>query len=308
VKIAVMGAGAMGALYGALLAEGGNEVTLVDAWQEHVQAIMEHGLQVETGGCLKTFSVKAVSDPLLLGVQDLVLIFVKSYHTEVVVKNIHHLFHDGTAVLTLQNGLGNADIIAAAFNKATVLVGTTSHGATVLGPGQIRHAGAGDTVVGKYSGKIDQHLSDIAAEFTRCHLNARTDDNIMGVIWGKLLINAGINPVTAICGVLNGELLKAENIRQMAKLLIDEGEAVARASGIELPYNDTFAVLEKVAAATAANRSSMLQDIMSGRATEIDYINGAVVKEGEKCGVPTPCNKFITRLIKELEQRGSDRC
>ncbi|MFZ5633645.1 MAG: ketopantoate reductase family protein [Bacillota bacterium] len=301
-NIAVIGAGAMGSLFGAYLSAGGNRVTLVDVWGEHVEAINKNGLQVEESNGTRTFSVPAATDPGTLGPQDLVVIFVKSYHTAGSLKNAANLFSGNTAVLTLQNGLGNAEIIHAIAGDVTLIAGTTSHGATVLGPGRIRHAGAGETVIGVISGDSDR-AAEIAAEFSRCGLETRATEDIAGLLWGKLLVNVGINPLTALCGVTNGRLVEMESTLQLMKMLVDEGEAVARTIGISLPYSDPFAKVKGVAVATGANRSSMLQDVDRGRRTEIDFINGAIVREGKKVGVPTPCNEFVTLLVKALEEK-----
>lgn len=305
-RIAVIGAGAMGSLFGAYLAEGGNEVHLVDVWQEHVEAINEKGLRIEESNGEKTVSVRALVDPRALRPQDLVIIFVKSYHTADAVKSAGNLFNKDTLVLTLQNGLGNAEVIAGIMEDVTVIAGTTSQGATVLGPGRIRHAGVGETVIGRYDGKNDRRVEEIAAEFTRCRLETKVSDNIAGLVWGKLLVNVGINPLTAFCNIPNGKLVELEGARKLMKMLVSESEAVARARGIELPYHDAFKKVEEVARATGANRSSMLQDIDRGRNTEIDFINGAIVREGRKIGVPTPYNEVVTLLIKALEEKNKE--
>lgn len=302
-KIAVVGSGAMGSLFGAYLSEGGNEVTLIDVWQEHVDAINKNGLQIEEAGGIKTFSVPAVTDPGRLGAQDLTIIFVKSYHTAGSLEKARNLFSGDTVVLTLQNGLGNAEVISEAAGDVTVIAGTTSHGGTVLGPGRIRHAGEGETVIGKIAGKSGR-IDEIAAEFNRCRLETRVTDNIAGLLWGKLLVNVGINSLTAILDVTNGRLVEMESTLALMKALVGEAESVARAKGITLPYSDAFEKVKSVAVATGPNRSSMLQDIERGSRTEIDFINGAVAREGGKAGIPTPCNRFVTLLIKALEEKG----
>ena len=152
-KITVIGAGAMGSLFGAYLGAGGNEVTLVDVWEEHVEAINKNGLLVEEENGPSVFRVPAVTETRHLGIQDLVVIFVKSYHTAGSLKSARNLLGENTVVLTLQNGLGNAEVISESSGDVTVIAGTTSHGATVLGPGRIRHAWSGETVIGVISGR-----------------------------------------------------------------------------------------------------------------------------------------------------------
>ena len=302
-KIAVIGAGAMGSLFGAYLGAGGNEVSLVDIWDDHVKKINTGGLMIYEEGGPRNFELTAVTDPARLGRQELVIVFVKSYHTAAALKRAKNLLGEGTQVLTLQNGLGNVEAITGAAGEVTVIAGTTSHGATLLGPARIKHAGVGETVIGKISGKTDRS-AEIAAEFSRCGLETRVSDNIAGLIWGKLLVNVGINALTALLGVTNGRLTESESTLQLMKTLVSEGEAVARARGITLPYADTFGKVVAVARATAENRSSMLQDIDRRYPTEIDFINGAVAREGARTGIPTPANRLVTLLIKSLEEKG----
>lgn len=292
----------MGSLFGAYLGAGGNQVALLDVWEDHVRAINDNGVIIEEEDGPRRFRVPALTDPGALGPQDLVIIFVKSYHTAESVKSARNLFGAGTRVLTLQNGLGNAEVITGTAGDVTVIAGTTSHGATVLGPGRIRHAGAGETIIGRISGKAGG-LEEIAAEFSRCGLETRVTDNIAGLLWGKLLVNVGINALTALCGVTNGRLTEMDSTLRLMEMLVEEGVAVARALGVDLPYSGAFEKVKSVALATGQNRSSMLQDIDRGRPTEIDFINGAVVREGIKAGVATPFNRMVTQLVKALEEK-----
>lgn len=300
-KIAVIGAGAMGSLFGAYLHSGGNEVTLVDVWADHVENINRNGLVVYREDGPATFRVPAVTDPGALGVMDLVIIFVKSYHTADAVRNAKNLFADGTLVLTLQNGMGNAEVITSEAGNVTVIAGTTSHGGTVLAPGRVRHAGRGETVIGAVSGPGSPGA--VAAEFSRCGIETRVSDNISSLLWGKLLVNVGINPLTAILGVTNGRLVEMESTLDLMGLLVEEGEAVARALGVDLPYPDALGKVRSIALATGENRSSMLQDMDYRRPTEIDHINGAVVREGKKAGVPTPYNRMVSLMIRAVEEK-----
>jgi len=307
-KIAIIGAGAMGSLFGAYLSEGGNEVHLVDVWREHVDAINRDGLRIKEEDKERTVFLRALTDPGELGPQDLVVLFVKSYHTADAIKKCTNLLGQSIPVLTLQNGFGNAEIIYEIVGqRAKVIAGTTAHGATVLGPGIIRHAGRGETVIGNYGENNDKLVHDIAGEFNRCLLETRVSNNITGVIWGKLLVNVGINALTAICGVPNGKLLEIGGTRRLMQLLVSEGERVARARGVQLPYPDAWEKVQAVARATGSNRSSMLQDLERGRETEIDFINMAIVREGRKSGIPTPYNKFVSLLVKALEEKNKNR-
>ncbi|MCG8402179.1 MAG: 2-dehydropantoate 2-reductase [Firmicutes bacterium] len=304
-KIGIIGAGAMGSLFGARLADGDNQVTLIDVWREHVRKINAEGLRLVGENGEKIYHLRAVESPRSLGTQDLVIIFVKSYHTTAALKNAANLLGPNTAVLTLQNGLGNAELISEVAGGAAVYAGTTSHGAHVLGPALVRHAGEGETVIGRFGGPNDRRAGEIAAALTRCSLVTRVTDNIDGLIWDKLLVNVGINALTAICAIPNGGLVDLKSAGLLMEKLVAEAEGVARAKGIKLPGDNPRAKAREVAAATGENRSSMLQDMENRRRTEIDFINGAIVKEGAKVNVATPCNEMVALLIKTLEEKRS---
>lgn len=301
--IAIIGAGAMGSLYGYYLAKGGYRVTLIDPWEEHVRAINDKGLSlVVDHEPEKRVFLQALLSPGTMHQQDLVIFFVKSYHTAQAVVEARSLVGPKTVVLTLQNGLGNAEIIKNALGDNNLLAGTTAHGATVLGPGKIRHAGVGETVIGVPGGGGTQGADGMAAVFNGCGLETRVSADIDSIIWGKLLINAAINPLTALLNILNGELFRQEHTREMVAMLVSEATEVAAGKGISLPYADPLGKVKSVSEHTAQNRSSMLQDRDRGRRTEIDFINGAIALEGQKAGIPVPCNTLITLLIKALER------
>ena len=299
---AIIGAGAMGSLFGYHLAAGGCKVTLIDPWAEHIQEVNERGLTIYIDDKpLEPAFPRGLVSPGSEPVYDLVIFFVKSYHTARAAAGARHLVGPDTVVLTLQNGLGNVDIIKEILGDKNVLAGTTAHGATVLGPGKIRHAGKGETVIGTPGGDSGQSAASIAQVFNDCGLKTRVSPDIDSVIWGKLLINAAINPLTALLKVPNGELYRREHARQLVELLVSEGVQVAAGNRITLPYPDPLDKVKSVSELTAQNRSSMLQDMDNRRPTEIDFINGAICREGEKVGIPVPCNTVITLLIKALE-------
>jgi 2-dehydropantoate 2-reductase len=300
-RIAVVGAGAMGCIFGGLLAEGGHEVTLIDVWAEHVQALNERGLRLSGVSGDRTIPVHAVTSPEGLPVQNLVIVFVKSAYTETAVRQAAALIGPGTTVLTLQNGLGNAEKIAALVGAEKVVAGVTSHGGTMLGPGEVRHAGRGETVLGEFTGGLTPRVERLAAILTAAGLEARAVENVDSLVWSKLLVNVGINAITAILRVTNGELPKHEATRELVRLAVEEGARVAAAKGIKLIHADPVANCLKVAELTGPNLSSMHQDVRAKRRTEVDVINGAIVAEGEKLGIPTPVNKVLTNLIKAIE-------
>ncbi|BCV24481.1 ketopantoate reductase family protein [Gelria sp. Kuro-4] len=300
-RIAVVGAGAMGCIFGGTMSEAGHEVTLIDVWAEHVNALNARGLRLTGVSGDRTIPVHAVTSPAGLPVQDVVIVFVKSAFTETAVRQAAALIGPETTVLTLQNGLGNADKIGAIVGAEKVVAGVTSHGGTMLGPGEVRHAGRGETVLGELRGGLTPRLERLAAAFTAAGLEARAVENVDSLVWSKLLVNVGINAVTAVLRVANGELPKHEATRELVRLAVEEGARVAAAKGIKLIHADPVANCLKVAELTGPNLSSMHQDVRAKRRTEVDVINGAIVAEGEKLGIPTPVNKVLTNLIKAIE-------
>jgi 2-dehydropantoate 2-reductase len=206
-----------------------------------------------------------------------------------------------TIVLSLQNGLGNIEQMATVVSEQNILAGTTAHGATLLGPGQIRHAGRGKTILGELNGETTDRVREVAALFAAAGLETEISGNVIGLIWDKLLVNVGINALTAITMLQNGRLTQSPELTELMEAAVAEGAAVAAASGIKLGFSDPVAHTKEVSIATGQNRSSMLQDILNGRKTEIDMINGAIVREGQKVGVPAPVNRTLTNLVKYIE-------
>ncbi len=301
-KIAIIGAGAMGSLFGGRLALAGEEVWLLDVWEEHVRTIGKKGLVIATVAEDLVARPMATTEPEDIGTADLVIIFVKSSATRTAAETAAGLLGPETAVLTLQNGYGNAEAIAEVVGAGRVIAGTTAQGATLLGPGRIMHGGSGDTHIGELRGGKTDRLEKVAACLTRAGIPTVGDDNVAALIWGKLVVNVGINALSAITGLKNGALADHEETRQVLALAVEEAVRVADAAGIRLPYENAVEKVLSVAVATAQNRSSMLQDLSGGRRTEIDAINGALVREGERVGVATPVNRVLTLLIKALEK------
>ena len=304
-KIVIIGAGAMGGLFAARLAAAGEDVSVVDVWAEHVETIRTQGLILETGeGEVRTkpAAVTRVED-LAACAADLVIVFVKSGMTAAAARSAQTILGPVGRVLTLQNGLGNAEIIAEVFGADRVLAGTTAQGATLIGPGRIRHGGRGDTHIGRLTGPVDDFCREAAMILSRAGIPAIAEDAVQSLIWGKLVINVGINALTALLRFTNGQLNDHAETRELVKLAVAEAVQVAAASDVRLPYDNAVEKVLAVAAATATNRSSMLQDILRGRATEIDAINGALVREGVRLGVPTPVNATLTLRIKALEKQ-----
>lgn len=305
-NIAVIGAGAMGSLIGGKLAQSKHQVVLVDIWEEHVHRINEHGLKLISNAeeeVIEVINVEAVTSPSAINKKmDLIIVFVKSYHTENAVANCKSVIDPDTKVLTLQNGIGNVETLNKLLPKSQILAGTTSHGANIKDPGAVIHAGQGKTYLGRADEEeIGVQDKKIVEVFNQAGLETEYEENIMGLIWDKLMVNVGINPLTALLGIKNGEILQHEATEELLEGLVEEAASVAERKGIKLSLQDPVAHVKSIAEKTSENRSSMLQDISRGRKTEIDYINGAVVKRGEEETMDIKYNKMATLLMKARE-------
>ncbi len=301
-KIAVVGAGAMGSLFGGLLAEAGNEVWLYDIWQDHINAVKQNGLKIEYESKTRNIRLHAASDPLQIGESELVLIFVKSTQTKSAAESAALLAGRNGLVMTLQNGMGNADTIAEHIPSNRILAGTTAHGATMLAPGTIRHAGSGPTTIGMWAGSDQefQMARKTADLFSQAAIESAAVEDVRVVIWDKLLVNIGINAITALTGIKNGQILDLDLTRELSRAAVEEAASVARTRGIEI-REDPAAHVFQVAAATATNRSSMGQDVDHHRPTEINSIYGFVVREAERMGIEAPVNRTLAALVQAME-------
>jgi len=302
-KISVIGSGAMGSLFGGKLALSGHDVVLYDINQNHINRVNNHGLVIEelSSGQKYTARPVATSDPAQAAKAEVLIIFVKSTVTESAARQFSSLTGPDTLVVTLQNGLGNEQILKSYFGDSHTAAGVTSQGATFKGPGEIRHAGNGPTHLCMSSGD-NQKLKPLIEALNSAGFVTEADENIAGLIWSKLVINVGINALTALTGLENGKLLDYDPVKEVMASLVEEAVQVARAKGITLSYGDPLATVFDVCRKTGPNRSSMLQDFDRGSSTEIDFINNAIVREGEAMGIATPVNRTITSLIKAKEE------
>jgi 2-dehydropantoate 2-reductase len=298
-QIVIIGAGALGGVVGFHLAAQA-DVTLVDPWVEHVAVINRDGLRCEIDGVEQVRRVRAVSDPAAAGPAAVALVLVKAQQTPWAAGAAQTLLALDGVAYTLQNGLGNAETLAAVLGAERVGQGVTSVGATLLGPGRVRCAGLGPTTLGAQPNPT--LAAELAAACAAAGLPASVSADLDGLVWGKLLVNVAINALTALLRVPNGALASIAPAREVLTAAVAEAAAVAAARGISLPYADPVARALEVVEATATNRSSMLQDVLRGAATEIATINGAIVREGARLGVPTPVNWSLTRLVEAVEQ------
>jgi len=299
-KIVMMGAGAMGSLFGGLLAYSGEEVWLVDIRKETVDLLNAVGLTYEKEGKIQLIGANATTDVKSIGKADLVIFFVKTYHTEKAVSDALSLEQSDTVFLTLQNGLGNEEAICKQVSPKKVMLGVTGQGATLMGPGHIRHAGWAKTFIGELDHKATERAGLIAKTFQEAGIETEVSSNIHDLMWEKLLVNVGINALTALTDMKNGELLDHPETLRLMEALVSEAAELAKKKGIRIEENP-MDLVKSVCEATRNNRSSMLQDFDYRRRTEIDAINGAVVREAERLGLPAPFNRMITDLVKANE-------
>jgi 2-dehydropantoate 2-reductase len=301
VRIAIVGPGALGCLIaGFLKARTKEEIWLIDKSPERAKRIRANGIRVE-GMSSVSASIDISANPKEVGVCDLIFICVKSYSTEDACKEIRDLVGEKTFILTLQNGIGNVQVLNDHFGSDHVIAGVTNHGATLMGPGHVSHAGRGDTIIGMYSGKVLGPVRDAANILTKCGFETKVSKDIDSVIWSKLIINIGINALTGITRIKNGMLIKHDSSREIMRSSVQEAMKIIKRKRIKLVYDDPIQKVESVCKATATNVSSMLQDILSSKRTEIDYINGVITRQGRSMGIPTPVNEALINLIKTIE-------
>lgn len=300
-KIVIVGPGAMGCLFSAYLSKSKEDVWLLDKSRENAAKIKQQGIVVEgVSGNWRT-SVKITADVKDIEKSDLVLICVKAYNTKDAVVLSMPFINDGTKVMTLQNGIGNVEIIADLIGHEKVIAGVTNQGATLLGCGHIRHAGKGETVAGRIDGKIPVEMRAIREVFNKSGLQLRLSRDINGLLWSKLIINTGINALTAITRLPNGRLVEYEGTRRILKDAVTEAVRIAKRKRVKLIYDDPLAKVESVCEATAGNRSSMLQDVLRNKRTEIDFINGVILRHAQEFGIAVPVNSLLVDLIKTIE-------
>jgi 2-dehydropantoate 2-reductase len=305
-KIGVVGPGAMGCLLAGKMAVAGNEVLLLDHMPERVEILNRQGLIIEGLQGIVQVKVPATLNPGDLLQTEVILICVKAYDTQIVAQTLQGL-GPGPFVLTLQNGVGNVETLGKYLSKEKILAGITSHGATDLGPGRVRHAGQGDTFIGYGFPKRDSdpsqdpQLNKVKELLNEAGFASQIVTRIENLIWSKLLINIGINALTALTRLPNGKLIDFPGTNKILEEAVQEGIRIGEKKGIEFIYPDPLSQVKKVCQLTSANISSMLQDVLNKKKTEIDFINGVIVGEGQSYGIPVPVNSLLTRLIKTIE-------
>ncbi|MCX5677629.1 MAG: 2-dehydropantoate 2-reductase [Candidatus Omnitrophica bacterium] len=307
-KITVVGPGALGCLIAALLKnKTKDEIWLLDEFADRARKISLEGIKVEGMSGPFTVKVNATANVNDIGSCDLVILCVKSYSTEDACKGIKDLVSEKTGVLTLQNGIGNIQILNDYFGPERVIAGVTNHGSTLIETAHVRHAGKGDTIIGKADGRVLGAIREVAGILTKAGFEAKVSKDIDSVIWSKLVVNVGINALTAITRLNNGALIEHEECRQILRSAVQEAVKVVKRKRIKLLYDDPIQKVESVCRATSSNVSSMLQDILNKKRTEIDFINGAIVRQAKALNIPTPVNEVLTNLVKTIEKNREKR-
>lgn len=305
-RIAMIGAGAMGSVFGARFARAGADVVLFDADRTHVEAIEVGGLHVEAPDGSATLRVPATTHVEKIGKADLAVVLVDSNAAADAAKIAQRVLGKNGAALTLQNGIGNVEILSAALGAGRVIAGTTYNSAARVKPGHVLHSNIGDTVLGEVDGSASGRIEKIARLLREAGLPVTVSDNVMGHIWLKFVLNAAINPVSAMTGLRPGEIARVQPARDLLERVLDEVLTVVAAKKIVLPVDDPRGhVLDH--AWERYNRPSMLQHVEEGRRTEIDALNGALVKEAKTLGIAVPFNQAVVLAIKSIEARNDAR-
>jgi 2-dehydropantoate 2-reductase len=218
-----------------------------------------------------------------------------------VVQQIKPLLNEETKILALHNGIGNLEIISELTGQERVIAGVTNEGATLISTGKIRHAGRGETIIGTIDGKTPVQMRAIREIFNKVGLECKMSRDIKSLLWSKLIINVGINALSAITRLPNGKLIEYEGTRRILRDAVTEAARIAKRKRIKLIFDDPLAKVEAVCESTQSNLSSMLQDILRKKRTEVDFINGVIVRLGQELGISVPTNKFLLDLVKTIE-------
>ncbi len=294
--ILIVGTGALATLFAARLTASGQRVTMLGTWKDGLDALCQDGARlIDADGHEQNYAVYATNHPEECVGTKYAVVLVKSWQTERAARQLKEcLAEDGLAV-TLQNGIGNREILANQLGERRVALGATTTGATLLGPGLVKAGGEGII-------SIEAHptLGPMEEALKSAKFNVEIVEDARSLVWGKLIINAAINPLTALFRVQNGELLNRPTAHALMRALAEEAATVASGEKVKLPFSDPVAAVEDVARKTAANQSSMLQDVVRNAPTEIDAICGAITRTGEKHHIPTPLNEACWQLVQAL--------
>ncbi len=302
IKVAVVGAGAMGGYFAGRIAEGGIPVTLIDVDEERVGAIAAGGLRIEDDLGDRRIPIAASTARLLSEPFDLIIIFTKSMHTASAAESVRHLVSDSTFFLTLQNGLGNPEKIQSIYPGNRVVMGITDVPADLVAHAHVRSHGKGVVRIWTLDGKPSPLIEQVRALLAGAGIATKADANIRAAVWEKVSFNAVMNPVTALTNKPVGGLDNPDG-RTLIRAIVDEAVATAHAAGVAVDRDHILERIENALAHHKGHEPSMLQDMRAGRQTEIDAINGAIVSMGEAHGVPVPVNRTLVNLMRTAQIR-----
>lgn len=303
-KIAIIGVGAMGSVYAALLGDAGHDVWAVDSWRAHIDAIRDRGLRLEGASGDRTVRINATTDSREIGVCDLIIIATKAMHVEQAAASAQCLVGPNSLVLTIQNGLGSAERVAETLGRDRVAIGVVGgFGASIKGPGHAHHNGWELVRLGEFDGAVTPRLEAVAAVWRSGGFRVRTFDDVHQLVWEKLICNVAFSGNCAITEWTIGEVMAYPESWAVSRACAREAFAVAKAKGIRLDFDDPEAYVRDFGEKIPHARPSMLLDLIAGRASEIDVINGAIPREGRRLDVPTPINDTISALVRAKEIR-----
>ena len=304
-RIAIVGAGAMGSVYAGLLGSAGNEVWAVDTWGEHIAAIMARGLRVEGPAGDRTVRIGATTDPSEIGIVDVVVIATKAMDVREAAAAAQPLVGPDTVVIPIQNGLGSGDVTADVLGESCVCLGVAEgFGASIVGPGHVHHHGLELVRLGERRGPATPRIERIAEVWRDAGFNVQTYDDVDRLVWEKLICNVCFSGPCTVLGLTLGEVMDDSNAWLVASRCAVEAYDVAVATGIELGFHDPVEYAASFGRRIRGARPSMLLDRLAGRRCEIDAINGAIPPRAAALGLGAPCNEVITALVKALEARG----
>lgn len=299
-QIAVIGAGNMGCVYGGNLARIGERVTLIDVWKEHIDRIRTHGLRMEGLNGEFTVSVGATVEPAEAPKADAVLVCANAYDTPAAARSARIALKEAGYAVTLQNGVGNVDVLTEALGASRVLAGLSFHSGDLRGPGHVAHTNNGPTYLGELDRSRSPRLLALADAMRRAGLNPVLEDDILVTIWSKFVHNCGINAICAITNLRPGHIRQVPALDEFQSHIIEETLALVRAKGVQLPDPDPLSTI-KIYCAEKFHRVSMLQHLERGRRTEIDALNGYVARESRRLGLFAPYSEGLTMLMKGRE-------
>lgn len=301
-RILVLGAGAMGSLFGGRLRESGYDVVLVDIWSQHIDSINVNGLKIESESGVQVIRVPARFAHEVQEKADLLIVFTKTMHTKKALETVPHLLHDETVVLTLQNGLGNIELFEKYFPPDRIIVGTTNYPSDLVSPGYIRSLGSGETKIMQLDNRGINRVEAVNKILNDAGFNCKVTDNIYPSIWEKVAFNSAMNSLTAVTGLNVGHLGSSAEGRELAYQIADEVLNVAESKGIAVNKERVRKIMEEDWDEHFDHEPSMLQDLKAGKMTEIESINGAVVREAKKIGCAVPTTEVLYKLVRVLEQ------